>query len=115
MDFSKLAAQRAAKEQAATPKEAVSEPEKTKAQQPEELLEQALEETAKAQAKTDSKAGRPRSKRQGWKAATFYLKPETLAQLRRVVGLRKLEGEKGDLSDAVEEALQAWLAQAEKN
>ena len=115
MDFSKLAAQRAAKEQAATPKEAVSEPEKAKAQSPEELLEQALEETAKAQAKTDSKAGRPRSKRQGWKAATFYLKPETLAQLRRVVGLRKLEGEKGDLSDAVEEALQTWLEQAKKS
>jgi predicted DNA-binding protein len=49
------------------------------------------------------------SKRQGWKAATFYLRPETLAQLRRVVMERKLEGATGDLSDAVEEALQAWL------
>jgi hypothetical protein len=54
------------------------------------------------------------SKRQGWKAATFYVRPEPLAQLRRVVGLRKLEGATGDLSDAVEEALQAWLQQAEK-
>jgi hypothetical protein len=54
------------------------------------------------------------SKRQGWKAATFYVKPETLAQLRRVVGLRKLEGVPGDLSDAVEEALQAWLSKADK-
>ncbi len=52
------------------------------------------------------------SKRQGWKAATFYVRPETLAQLRRVVGLRKLEGDAGDLSDAVEEALHAWLERA---
>jgi hypothetical protein len=50
------------------------------------------------------------SKRQGWKAATFYIRPETLAQLRRVVALRKIEGSTGDLSDAVEEALQAWLS-----
>jgi hypothetical protein len=77
MDFAKLKAQRAAKEQAAP--ESAAKPSKSS------------------------------SKRQGWKAATFYLQPETLAQLRRVVGLRKLEGQGGDLSDAVEEALQAWL------
>lgn len=84
-DFSKMAeqvaAQRAAKEQAAA--------EATPAR---------------------STRKRPPSKRSGWKAATFYLQPETLAQLRRVVGLRKLEGQEGDLSDAVEEALQAWLS-----
>jgi len=108
MDFSKLAAQRGAKEQPAEPKQAVRGPQKA-----EGLLEQALEETAKAQA--DSKPKRSHSKRQGWKAATFYVRPETLAQLRRVVGLRKLEGEKGDLSDAVEEALQAWLERTEKD
>jgi hypothetical protein len=90
MDFSKLAAQRAAKEQAT---ESATEP---------------------APPKTERKA-RPTSKRQGWKAATFYVRPETLAQLRRVVGLRKLEGATGDLSDAVEEALQAWLKQAEQS
>lgn len=77
MDFSKLTAQRAAREQAAP------------AQPP---------------------AKRQGSKRQGWKAATFYLRPETLAQLRRVVGLRKIEGQGGDLSDAVEDALAAWLS-----
>jgi hypothetical protein len=79
MDFSKLTAQRAAKEQA--------EP----------------APTAKVKAQGTSK-------RQGWKAATFYIRPETLAQLRRVVALRKIEGSSADLSDAVEEALQTWLS-----
>jgi hypothetical protein len=90
MDFSKLAAQRAAKEQ---------------------VTEAATEQPTP----TKEKKVRPTSKRQGWKAATFYVRPETLAQLRRVVGLRKLEGSTGDLSDAVEEALQAWLKQAEQS
>jgi hypothetical protein len=85
VDFSKLTAQRAAREQAAT------------------------EPPAPAAAKAAKRQGTT-SKRQGWKAATFYVKPATLAQLRRVVGLRKLEGQGGDLSDAVEEALQAWLS-----
>ena len=53
--------------------------------------------------------GNAESKRQGWKAATFYLNPETLARLRQVAMERKLLGETGDPSDAVEEALQAWL------
>jgi hypothetical protein len=86
MDFSKLQAQRAAKEQAA------AEPPATPA---------ATDKAPRRQVN---------SKRQGWKAATFYVRPETLAQLQRVVGLRKLEGATGDLSDAVEEALQAWLS-----
>jgi hypothetical protein len=94
MDFSKLAAQRAAKEQAAAePLEATPTP---------------------SEAKAPRRQGGT-SKRQGWKAATFYVRPETLAQLRRVVGLRKLEGDAGDLSDAVEEALQAWLSKAEED
>lgn len=71
--------------------------------------EQAAAEPAAPAAKPAKRQGTP-SKRQGWKAATFYVKPATLAQLRRVVGLRKLEGQGGDLSDAVEEALQAWLS-----
>jgi hypothetical protein len=91
MDFSKLAAQRAAKEQQA------AEP-----------------PAAPAAGPAPRRQGGTPSKRQGWKAATFYVRPETLAQLRRVVGLRKLEGSAGDLSDAVEEALQAWLSQAEE-
>jgi hypothetical protein len=92
MDFSKLAAQRAAKEQQTPETPAAS----TDA------------------AKAPRRQGRITSKRQGWKAATFYIRPQTLAQLRRVVGLRKLEGGTADLSDAVEEALQAWLEKAEK-
>ena len=89
MDFSKLAAQRAAKDQ------------------------QATEPPAAAAGQAPRRQGaKTTSKRQGWKAATFYVRPETLAQLRRVVGLRKLEGSPEDLSDAVEEALQAWLEQA---
>jgi hypothetical protein len=87
MDFSKLAAQRAAKDQ------------------------QTAEPPAAATDKAPRRQGGTPSKRQGWKAATFYVRPETLAQLRRVVGLRKLEGGTGDLSDAVEDALQAWLRQ----
>jgi hypothetical protein len=91
MDFSKLAAQRAAKDQQTTEPPA-----------------------APAAGQAPRRQGAATSKRQGWKAATFYVRPGTLAQLRRVVGLRKLEGGAGDLSDAVEEALQAWLSQAEK-
>lgn len=94
MDFSKLAAQRAAKEQQAAEPPAAP---------------------AAALAKAPRRQGGAMSKRQGWKAATFYVRPETLAQLRRVIGLRKLEGATGDLSDAVEEALQAWLEQAKKD
>jgi hypothetical protein len=90
MDFSKLQAQRAAREQAADE----------------------LPATPAVAEKAPRRQGT--SKRQGWKAATFYVRPETLAQLRRVVGLRKLEGGSGDLSDAVEEALQAWLSKAEQ-
>jgi hypothetical protein len=85
MDFSKLAAQRAAKEKQA------AEPAATE--------------------KAPRRQGGSRSKRQDWKAATFYLRPETLQQLRRIVGMRKLEGGVGDLSDAVEEALQTWINQ----
>jgi hypothetical protein len=89
MDFSKLAAQRAAREQGGTEPPAAAAP----------------------AAKAPKRQGGTPSKRQGWKAATFYLRPETLQQLRRIVGLRKLEGGTGDLSDAVEEALQAWISE----
>ncbi len=94
MDFSKLAAQRAAKEQQAA--------------EPPAAPAAALDKAPRRQ------GAKVASKRQGWKAATFYVRPETLAQLRRVVGLRKLEGSTEDLSDAVEAALRAWLEKAEK-
>ena len=90
MDFDKLLQQRAAKDKATD------------------------EQTEAPASKKPATQGRATSKRQGWKAATFYLKPETLAQLRRVVLERKLEGSTGDLSDAVEEALEAWLSQQGK-
>ena len=66
-----------------------------------------------------SKPGRKTSatsKRQGWKACTFYLRPETKARLERVLLARKLADAGGamDQSEAVEEALQAWLEQAER-
>lgn len=56
------------------------------------------------------------SKRSTWKACTFYLPPETKARLERVLLQRKLAGTDGaaDQSEAINEALQAWLAKAEK-
>lgn len=56
------------------------------------------------------------SKRSSWKACTFYLPPETKARLERVLLQRKLAGVDGaaDQSEAINEALQAWLAKAEK-
>ena len=54
------------------------------------------------------------SKRSTWKACTFYLPPETKARLERVLLQRKLAGTDGaaDQSEAINEALQAWLAKA---
>jgi hypothetical protein len=52
-----------------------------------------------------------------WKACTFYLPAETKARLERVLLKRKL-GELGgasDQSEAINEALEAWLAKAEKS
>jgi hypothetical protein len=56
------------------------------------------------------------SKRSTWKACTFYLPPETKARLERVLLQRKLAGTGGaaDQSEAINEALQVWLAKAEK-
>jgi len=56
------------------------------------------------------------SKRSTWKACTFYLPPETKTRLERVLLQRKLAGADGaaDQSEAINEALQAWLAKAEK-
>ena len=95
MDFAKLAAQRAAKDQ-----------------NPPEPPAPAADPSPAS--KAPRRQGGTPSKRQGWKAATFYLRPETLERFRRVVALRKLDGGTADLSDAVEEALQAWLKKAEK-
>ncbi|MCT4364777.1 hypothetical protein FB106_12019 [Synechococcus sp. Ace-Pa] len=93
MDFEKLIAQREGKAK-------VSEPEQAIPSQP--------------QAKPGRKPNAT-SKRQGWKAATFYVRPETKARLERLLMERKLAGAAGaaDQSEAVEEALQTWLAQHE--
>lgn len=58
----------------------------------------------------------PASKRSTWKACTFYLPPETKARLERVLLQRKLAGAAGaaDQSEAIDEALQTWLAEAER-
>ena len=55
------------------------------------------------------------SKRQPWKVATFYMRPETKARLERVLLERKLSGGTGavDQSEAIEEALQIWLKREE--
>ena len=56
------------------------------------------------------------SKRSTWKACTFYLPAETKARLERVLLQRKLAeaGGAADQSEAIDEALQAWLTKAEK-
>lgn len=89
MDFEKLLKQREAKETVAEP-EKKAEPRPTPA---------------------PSKA----SKRQTWKVATFYMRPETKARLERVLLERKLSGGTGavDQSEAIEEALQIWLKREE--
>lgn len=89
MDFDKLLKQRHAKETAAEPES------------------KAERRTAPPPSKT--------SKRQSWKVATFYMRPETKARLERVLLERKLTGGSGaaDQSEAIEEALQAWLERQE--
>jgi len=74
-----------------------------------------------AEAETPAPARRTRqpvaaSKRSTWKACTFHLPPETKARLERVLLQRKLAGTGGaaDQSEAINEALQTWLAKAEK-
>ena len=59
---------------------------------------------------------RPGSKRSSWKACTFYLPADTKARLERVLLQRKLAGAAGaaDQSEAIDEALQVWLAEAER-
>ena len=56
------------------------------------------------------------SKRSTWKACTFYLPAETKARLERVLLKRKLAetGGAADQSEAMNEALEAWLTKAEK-
>lgn len=59
---------------------------------------------------------RAASKRSTWKACTFYLPVETKARLERVLLQRKLAGTDGaaDQSEAIDQALQAWLVEAER-
>ncbi len=83
------------------------------------LRQRQTKEAAAEPAATPRKPGPApsrQSKRQGWKACTFYLRPETKARLERVLLERKLDGAPGaaDQSEAIEEALQSWLAKAER-
>jgi hypothetical protein len=90
MDFEKLLAQREAK-QAAIEQPAPAAP-------------------AKAKPATTSK-------RSTWKVCTFYLPAETKARLKRVLFDRQETGAGGaaDQSEAINEALLAWLDQAERS
>ena len=90
MDFEKLLAQREAK-QAAVELPAPAAP-------------------AKAKPATTSK-------RSTWKVCTFYLPAETKARLKRVLFDRQETGAGGaaDQSEAINEALLAWLDQAERS
>jgi hypothetical protein len=90
MDFEKLLAQREAK-QAAVEQPAPAAP-------------------AKAKPATTSKRG-------SWKVCTFYLPAETKARLKRVLFDRQETGAGGaaDQSEAINEALLAWLDQAERS
>jgi hypothetical protein len=97
MDFEKLLKQREARETAAA--------------EPETKAERLSENVTTSKSPPPSKA----SKRQTWKVATFYMRPETKARLERVLLERKLSGEGGaaDQSEAIEEALQVWLQHQE--
>ena len=93
MDFEKLLAQREAK-QAAIEQPAPAAP------------------AAPAKAKPATT-----SKRSTWKVCTFYLPAETKARLKRVLFDRQETGAGGaaDQSEAINEALLAWLDQAERS
>lgn len=56
------------------------------------------------------------SKRSTWKACTFYLPAETKARLKRVLLQQELAGtgSAADQSEAINEALLAWLEKAER-
>lgn len=73
---------------------------------------------APALAEDPPSTAKPRasSKRSTWKACTFYLPAETKARLKRVLLQRELTGAAGpaDQSEAINEALLAWLEQAEQ-
>ena len=60
---------------------------------------------------------RAASKRSTWKACTFYLPAETKARLKRVLLQQELAGTGGaaDQSEAINEALLAWLEKAERS
>jgi hypothetical protein len=92
MDFEKLLAQREAK-QAAIEQPAPAEPPKPS--------------TARRSAT---------SKRSTWIACTFYLPAETKARLKRVLLQQELAGtgSAADQSEAINEALLAWLEKAER-
>jgi len=82
-----------------------------------EVKQAAVEQPAPAEAPARRTRQPPAtSKRSTWKACTFYLPPETKARLERVLLQRKLAGTGGaaDQSEAIDEALQAWLTKAEK-
>lgn len=114
-DFAKLAeqiaAQRAAKAEASTPA-SKPKPSSTRQRRPRTKSEQAAVEPPAARPGRKPSAD---SKRTEWLARTFYVRHETAVRLKRHVMRCQLEGRGvADQSEAVDQALQAWLDQAER-
>lgn len=119
-DFAKLAEQIAA--QRAAKAEAIEQPKQEPA--PRTRRSPAAAAAAAAPAEIEqaeqpvARRGRKpsaSSKRQGWIARTYYLRPETAERLRRYVLQQQLEGGAAvDGSEVVDAALSAWLDQQEK-
>lgn len=119
-DFAKLAeqlaAQRAAKAEASTPAPAAESKPKpsssSRQRRPRAKNEQAAAEPSAARPGRKPSAD---SKRTEWLARTFYVRPETALRLKRHVMRCQLEGRGvADQSEAVDQALQAWLDQVER-
>ena len=98
MDFEKLLAQREAKAAAVDPPAPEAKPE------------------APAPAKRKPRETPANSKRRDWKLCGWYVRKETKARLDAFLSRQQLTGKQivSDQSEAVEQALSAWLDKAEK-
>ena len=55
------------------------------------------------------RAAVPESKRSSWKMRAWYVQPETARRLRAYVNRQQEAGLSDDASDAVDQAIRAWL------
>ena len=113
MDFEKLQAQRDAKTAANSEPKLPNPVQISSAKAPEEATGG---KSVKPKAAEKSAPQPKESKRDSWKACTFYLPAETKQRLVKVLLRIKLEEAEGpaDQSEAINEALQQWLKSAEK-